>query len=984
MCFSGKKRERNKYNYSCLKHYRARNGCGSPPHLAPLMHRSPPPLSFSFLALPQLQPACWQQPGSDASDIVLNDTMAAYQSAAALSHLCQAPSRIRNFCVVAHVDHGKTTLSDYLIASNGILSQQLAGDVRLMDSRPDEQERCITMKASSIALEHTYQGQQHLLNLVDSPGHIDFSCEVSTAMRLCDGAVILVDVVDGVRQQTHNMLRHAFKEGLSMCLVLNKIDRFIVAQQCTAEEAYDRMRSIIETCNATLAAYKNQQRIQEGVEVEEDDEDDETWFDPTHQNVVFCSCRDGWAFQLKDFAKLYTKLLPDVTDLETKLWGEYYLDSKTKSVTQVRKKTTQQPLAVQLVLEPLWAMYATFSEDGEDEARGRMAAKVGVPERVWNHPRRDLAAKLKAVLSAWLPLAPCVLRTICEVLDNPITAMRRRIDRLIPGHEGLPQNIKTALLNCDTSSEAPCVVYVCKLIDTQYLVGKMIGAEECQDDAFIGFARVYSGRLHSQQKVFIHSDGRIEEGVVSKVFMFRGAGLEEIDTVYAGSLCGVGGLTGSIIKYATVSSEAAMIPFQPLALPSTSIVQFSVYPKDPKELHRLEKGLRMLYKVDPQVELSLLPTGEQVIGTAGEVHAERCLKDLVDTFAQVEVVASEPIVRFRETIIGSGNAKAKPYTASVGDGAFKITLSARPLPAESIDVLKDDAENLADNPRVRQQLEASLLTHRRFARLLRRTEGAVGGGLYAYGPTKLGFIGCVLLVELDVDEVGEDGAATPCASEDSQHQMRLLREWWEWIVAGFQAAAESGPMAQEPMFGIAFIISHIEVQQPPEGAPALVGGLVLPCVRDACRAAMEFHPRRLVEPMLDCTVYSSGTTQGKIYGALSRRRSEIIEEVPNEGSDLFYIKCLLPAVEAFGLQDELRVQTQGASNAQLQMSHWALIEADPFFVPTTREEIEEHGSEVGTKNIAEQLLEKIRRRKGLYRERVVQSAEKQKFSLKGA
>lgn len=988
---------------------------------------------------------------------------------AELEFYSKKPSSIRNFCVVAHVDHGKTTLSDYLVASNGILSQQLAGEVRLMDSRPDEQERCITMKASSIALQHVHLGTPHLLNLVDSPGHIDFSCEVSTAMRLCDGAVIVVDVVDGVRQQTYSMLRHAYRERLSMMLVLNKIDRFIVTQQCTPAEAYDRMRSIVETCNATLAACANQERIQrvgeeEGkcsaspldvtpssssspvpqgedgtsVEVKDEEEDqEETWFDPVKKNVVFCSCKDGWAFQLRDFAKLYSNILPDVKNLENYLWGEYYFDAKTRTATSTKRKSSQQPLAVQLVLEPLWAMYNAFSEKGEEAERRRMAGKVGVEEKRWNTSRfHDNNSKLKAVLSAWLPLAPCVLETVCETLDNPMEAVQRRLDALLPGHEALEEKVKQAILTCDASGDAPCVAYVCKLIDTQYLVGGMIGegaeSRAANDDSgFIGFARVYSGQLRAEEKVYVYSHGRMEENTVSKVFMFRGAGLEAVATVYAGSLCGIGGLTRSIVKYGTVSSIQNAAPFQPLALPSSSIVRFSVYPKNPKDLPQLERGLRLLYKIDPQVELSVAPTGELVIGTAGEVHAERCLKDLVDTFSQVEVVASEPIVCFRETIIGSSKTKAnKPYTASILDGAFSITISARPLPSEALEILSEDQENISGNPRVRQQLETVLRQHRRYASIWKK-ERKRGNGLYADGPTKLGFIGSVLLIDLDEDRVGgkemedggmnsggiergeningtvgsiaapgtnkhssdntgknasmeeQEGTGVEGTSSSQRHQLQLLQDWKEWIVAGFQAAAESGPMAQEPLFGIAFIISRIEMHPLPDGS-WVSGGSVLPCVRDACRAAMEVHPRRLVEPLLDCTVYSSGPTQGKIYAALNRRRSEIVEEVLTEGSDLFYIKCFLPAVEAFGLQDELRIQTQGASNAQLQMSRWTIIEADPFFVPTTKEELEEYGKEVGTKNIGARLLEKIQRRKGLYREKVVQNAEKQKFSLKGA
>jgi ribosome assembly protein 1 len=241
-------------------------------------------------------------------------------------------SNIRNICVLAHVDHGKTTMVDSLVASNGIISQRQAGKLRYMDSRADEQLRGITMKSSAIALQYNAGGEDFLINLIDSPGHVDFSSEVSTAVRLCDGAIVLVDAVEGVCPQTHTVLQQAWSEGIKPCLVINKIDRLISELQYTATEAYYRLQHLLEQVNAiigglftsdmmeatasskekfapsTLSPSNTQHGSSTTITKEEEEvtydwsagleeiDDSALYFSPEHGNVVFASALDGWGF----------------------------------------------------------------------------------------------------------------------------------------------------------------------------------------------------------------------------------------------------------------------------------------------------------------------------------------------------------------------------------------------------------------------------------------------------------------------------------------------------------------------------------------------------------------------------------------------------------------------------------------------------------------------------------------------------------------
>ncbi|GMT01037.1 hypothetical protein PENTCL1PPCAC_23211, partial [Pristionchus entomophagus] len=156
------------------------------------------------------------------------------------------PRTTRNVSLIAHVDHGKTTFADSLLASNGIVSCRQAGKLRLLDSRADEQERGITMKASATSLVFP----PLLINLVDSPGHVDFSGEVADALVLADISLLLLDVVEGVCSQTESVLRRAVIHGQQVVLVLNKLDRLRWELQLDEAKAYAHIKHLIEAANS--------------------------------------------------------------------------------------------------------------------------------------------------------------------------------------------------------------------------------------------------------------------------------------------------------------------------------------------------------------------------------------------------------------------------------------------------------------------------------------------------------------------------------------------------------------------------------------------------------------------------------------------------------------------------------------------------------------------------------------------------------------
>ncbi|MFB6246620.1 MAG: elongation factor EF-2 [Candidatus Pacearchaeota archaeon] len=166
--------------------------------------------------------------------------------------LMKNQDRIRNIAIAAHIDHGKTTFSDNLLAGAGMLSEDTAGKQRALDFHDDESSRGITIDSAAVSMAHQFNGQDYLVNLIDTPGHVDFGGDVTRAMRAVDGGVVLCDAVEGVMPQTETVLRQSLRELVKPVLFINKADRLIKEVKLTPEEMQKKFINIIDHVNRLI------------------------------------------------------------------------------------------------------------------------------------------------------------------------------------------------------------------------------------------------------------------------------------------------------------------------------------------------------------------------------------------------------------------------------------------------------------------------------------------------------------------------------------------------------------------------------------------------------------------------------------------------------------------------------------------------------------------------------------------------------------
>ncbi|KEI42159.1 uncharacterized protein L969DRAFT_84033 [Mixia osmundae IAM 14324] len=810
---------------------------------------------------------------------------------------------IRNMSVIAHVDHGKSTLTDSLVSKAGIIAAARAGDSRFMDTRPDEQERGITIKSTAISMyfelpkedlpdvKQKNDGNEFLINLIDSPGHVDFSSEVTAALRVTDGALVVVDCIDGVCVQTETVLRQALGERIKPVVIVNKVDRALLELQVSKEDLYQSFSRTIESVNVIIATYNDKAL-------------GDCQVYPEKGTIAFGSGLHGWAFTLRQFAARYSKKFGvDKEKMMGKLWGDNFFNPKTKKWTTKNTGADGEVLERafnMFILDPIFKIFDSvmnFKKDAIMPMLEKLEVKLTSEEK-----DQEGKALLKSIMRKFLPAGDSLLEMIVINLPSPLTAQKYRVENLYEG----PLDDESAIGIRDCDPKGPLMLYVSKMVPTS------------DKGRFYAFGRVFSGTVKAGPKIRIQGPnyvpGKKEDlsiKSIQRTVLMMGRYVEPIEDCPAGNIVGLVGVDQFLLKSGTLATSETAHNMRVMKFSVSPVVQVAVEVKNANDLPKLVEGLKRLSKSDPCVQTWISETGEHIVAGAGELHLEICLKDLEEDHAQIPLKKSAPVVAYRETVQALSSMTALSKSQNKHN---RIYMTAQPLDEEVSKAIETGKIAPRDDFKLR-------------ARVLADEHGwdvTEARKIWCFGPDTNG----------------------PNLLVDTTKAVQYLAEIKDSCVAAFQWASKEGVCAEEPGRGVRYNILDVTLHT---DAIHRGGGQIIPTCRRVMYASALLATPGIQEPVYLVETTCSESCLGGIYSTMNKRRGVVISEEQRVGTPLFAVKSYLPVAASFGFTSDLRQATGGQAFPQMVFDHYALMNGTPL----------EKGSKM------EELVKEIRKRKGL-------------------
>ncbi|XP_076918010.1 110 kDa U5 small nuclear ribonucleoprotein component CLO [Bidens hawaiensis] len=836
-----------------------------------------------------------------------------YVSTQFLLGLSSNPTLVRNVALIGHLQHGKTVFMDMLVEQTHHIStfdQNSEKHMRYTDTRVDEQERRISIKAvpMSLVLEDS-NSKSYMCNIMDTPGHVNFSDEMTAALRLADGAVLIVDAAEGVMVNTERAIRHAIQDRLPLVVVINKVDRLITELKLPPKDAYHKLRHTIEVINNHITAVSSTAGNVQAI-------------DPAAGNLCFASGSAGWCFTLQSFAKLYVKLhgIPfDANKFASRLWGDYYYDPATRTFKKKQPASGAERSFVQFILEPLYKIYSQVIGEHKKSVETTLA-ELGVTLSNAAY-KLNVRPLLHLACSSVFGSATGFTDMLVHHIPSAKEAASKKVDHIYTGPRS--SRLCTAMSNCDPSG--PLMVNITKLYPKS----------DCS--VFDAFGRVYSGEIHTGQTVRVLGEGYSpddEEDMtvkeVTKLWVYQARYRIPINKAPPGSWVLIEGVDASIMKTATLCDskyDDDVYIFRPLQFNTLPVVKTATEPLNPSELPKMVEGLRKISKSYPLAITKVEESGEHTILGTGELYLDSIMKDLRELYSEVEVKVADPVVSFCETVVESSSMKCFAETPNKKN---KITMIAEPLERG----LAEDIENgvvSVDWPKKKlgdffqKKYDWDLLAAR---------------SIWAFGPDKQG--PNILLDDTLSSEVDKS----------------LLNSVKDSIVQGFQWGAREGPLCDEPIRNVKFKIVDAKIAPEPLHRGT---GQIIPTARRVAYSAFLMATPRLMEPVYYVEIQTPIDCVSAIYTVLSRRRGHITADVPQPGTPAYIVKAFVPVIESFGFETDLRYHTQGQAFAVSTFDHWAIVPGDPLDKSIVLRPLEP----AQIQYLAREFMVKTRRRKGM-------------------
>lgn len=500
-----------------------------------------------------------------------------------LADLMDTPELIRNVALCGHLHHGKTSFCDALIEQThpgvGSAAEQNK-DLRYTDTLFTEMERGVTIKSQpfTILLPDT-RGKSYLLNVMDTPGHVNFSDEVTAAFRLADGCVLFVDAAEGVMLNTERLIKHAVLEKLPITLCVNKVDRLVLELKLPPTDAYYKLRQIIDEVNQLISKYTDEASHSaswstDGVASNSGQGNEQrpykqTVLSPLLGNVCFASSYYRFCFTLRSFAKIYTRMFGvqfDHAQFALKLWGDVYFNAKTRKFSKKPTSATQQRTFVEFVMDPLYKIFSQCVGDVDTtlpETLEELGVKLTATELKLN-----IRPLLRLICARFFGEFTGFTDMLAQHVPSPVTNALNKIEHTYSGSleivdfktdnqseddsedEENEENRKhaeliTSMLTCD--ADGPLVIHTTKNYPTS------------DASTFHVYGRVLSGTLEAGMQVKILGEAYTPQDEedsrycqVGRIWIYNARYKIEVNRIPAGNWVLIEGIEQSIVKTSTI------------------------------------------------------------------------------------------------------------------------------------------------------------------------------------------------------------------------------------------------------------------------------------------------------------------------------------------------------------------------------------------------------------------------------------------------